>query len=184
MKGIIFTEFLDMVDDKFSVEITEKIISQCDLESDGAYTATGTYSHTEILSLVMTLHKQCGASVQDLCRTFGAHLFQRFSILYPVFFDGHQNAFSFLETVENYIHVEVLKLFPEAKLPSIQGNRLGDDSMEVIYRSHRCLTPVCHGLILGCLDYFDHPATIEVEDLSAGYVGHARFLLCAEDAAA
>jgi len=43
MKGIIFTEFLEMVEDRFSPEIADRIIEAADLPSGGAYTAIGTY---------------------------------------------------------------------------------------------------------------------------------------------
>jgi len=43
MKGIVFAEFLDLVEDKFSIEMAERIIDECDLPSKGAYTTIGTY---------------------------------------------------------------------------------------------------------------------------------------------
>jgi hypothetical protein len=33
MKGIVFTEFLDLVEDKFGLEVLDKIITQSNLES-------------------------------------------------------------------------------------------------------------------------------------------------------
>ena len=45
MKGIVFTEFLEMVEDKFSADMVDDIIDDCDLASGGAYTAVGTYPH-------------------------------------------------------------------------------------------------------------------------------------------
>lgn len=177
MKGVIFTEFLDMVDGVFSLEMTEKIIAQCDLPSGGSYTATGTYDYSEIVRLVTALHKETDMPVQDLCKTYGAHLFSRFTSLYPQFFNDDDTAFTFIERVENYIHAEVLKLYPDAKVPSISCNRLSDDRMEVTYRSHRCLAPVCHGLILGCFSHFSEQVTVEEEDLSDGREGHMRFVL-------
>jgi len=42
MKGIVFTEFLDLVEEKFGMEMVDKIITQSELESEGAYTAVGT----------------------------------------------------------------------------------------------------------------------------------------------
>lgn len=48
MKGIVFTGFLEMVDEVFSPEITECIIESSNLKSGGIYTAVGTYDYTEI----------------------------------------------------------------------------------------------------------------------------------------
>ncbi len=43
MKGIVFTEFLDMVDSVYSPEVVEDIIEASELASAGPYTAVGTY---------------------------------------------------------------------------------------------------------------------------------------------
>ena len=41
MKGIIFTEFIEMVEDKFGFEVADNIITNSNLPSGGAYTAVG-----------------------------------------------------------------------------------------------------------------------------------------------
>lgn len=52
MKGIVFTEFLEMVADKFSADTVDTIIEEADPPSGGAYTAVGTYDFAEMASLV------------------------------------------------------------------------------------------------------------------------------------
>ena len=52
MKGIVFTEFLEMVEQRFSPEIADRLIDESDLPSGGIYTAVGTYEHTEIVTYV------------------------------------------------------------------------------------------------------------------------------------
>ena len=42
MKGIIFTEFMQMVEDRFSIEVAEEIIDAATLPSGGSYTSLGT----------------------------------------------------------------------------------------------------------------------------------------------
>ena len=58
MKGIVFTEFLELVEDKFGLEMVDKIISEAQLESNGTYTTIGTYSFSEMLQLLQNLHLQ------------------------------------------------------------------------------------------------------------------------------
>ena len=48
MKGIVFTEFLDLVEERFGLEMVDAIISQSKLESKGVYTSIGTYSFSEL----------------------------------------------------------------------------------------------------------------------------------------
>jgi hypothetical protein len=40
MKGIVFTAFLEMVEDKFGIEIVDHIISHSDVDSKGVYTSS------------------------------------------------------------------------------------------------------------------------------------------------
>ena len=39
MKGIVFTEFLDMVEARFTPEVADRMITAAALPSDGAYTS-------------------------------------------------------------------------------------------------------------------------------------------------
>ena len=58
MKGIIFTEFLELVEEKFGLGMVDKIISQSELNSGGAYTSVGTYEFSEMLQLNSHLYAQ------------------------------------------------------------------------------------------------------------------------------
>ncbi|TMO53504.1 hypothetical protein CWC18_21130, partial [Pseudoalteromonas aurantia] len=71
MKGIIFTEFMEMVEDRFSEDVAEEIIELADLPSGGSYTSLGTYSHAEVLNLVTCLSQVSGAKIEDLVQAFG-----------------------------------------------------------------------------------------------------------------
>jgi len=52
MKGIIFREFIDMVEAQFSPQMVDDIIQASTLASGGAYTSVGTYPHDEMFQLV------------------------------------------------------------------------------------------------------------------------------------
>ena len=83
MKGIVFTEFLEMVEQKFSPELVDHIVEEAELPSGGVYTTVGTYNHGEMIKLVTCLSKESGISATDLMRVFGEHLFARFSFSTP-----------------------------------------------------------------------------------------------------
>jgi Haem-NO-binding len=51
MKGVVFTEFLEMVEDRFSPEMADRIIEGAELASGGVYTTVGTYDHGEMIQL-------------------------------------------------------------------------------------------------------------------------------------
>jgi hypothetical protein len=177
MKGIVFTEFLEMVESKFSPELADSIIDGADLPSGGAYTAVGTYDHSEMIKLVTSLSKETGIGTAELTRSFGEYMFERFYVLFPKYFEGVDSSFRFLELIENYIHVEVRKLYPEAELPSFECDTSQPGRLCLTYQSTRPFATLAEGLIRGCIAHFREAADIQVEDLSNGTGTAARFLI-------
>lgn len=165
MKGVVFTEFLEMVEDRFGFDVADTIINDSDLASGGVYTAVGTYEHSEMVQLVTHLSKHAGLSVPQLLKVYGNHLFTRFAAGYGQFFEKVDNGFDFLEQIEGYIHVEVRKLYPDAELPSFDTKRLSDNEMEMIYTSERRMSDFAEGLIEGCATHFNEAYEITSEKL-------------------
>ncbi|MFB1036427.1 MAG: heme NO-binding domain-containing protein [Sinobacterium sp.] len=155
MKGIVFTEFMDMVEDVFSVDILEGIIDKSELPNNGAYTAVGTYNHEEIVRMTANLSQAVNIPVATLLEIFGQHLFGRFSKRYPAFFEGVSEPFEFLKNVDNYIHVEVRKLYPDAELPRFYHEQKSESELSMYYLSSRHFEDLAVGLIIGCLKYFN-----------------------------
>ena len=70
MKGIVFTEFLDLVEERFGLEMVDAIISQSKLESKGVYTSIGTYSFSELLQLLQNLQTKTKNTNYELCNLY------------------------------------------------------------------------------------------------------------------
>jgi hypothetical protein len=140
--------------------MVDDIIEASDLPSGGAYTSVGIYDHAEIVALVDALSTRTGAPVPDLVKAFGHHLFGRLSALHPEFVCGIDDALDFLERVDKVIHVEVLKLYPDAMLPRFDTTRDGH-RLQMIYRSPRGMEDLAEGLIKGCLGHFAQELRME-----------------------
>jgi hypothetical protein len=178
MKGIVFREFIAMVESAYSVEVADRIINASNLSSDGAYTSVGTYPHQEMVELVTHLSAETDTSVPDLLYTFGRHLFQRFYLIHPEFVKTQASAFELLRRLDGHIHVEVRKLYIDAELPAFDYEEIGNDEMVFIYRSRRNLADFAQGLIQGCVEHFGESMAIERTDLSDDGTGaHTRFRL-------
>lgn len=177
MLGIVFTEFVDMVADAYSEDMVDDLIEAADLPSEGVYTSVGSYDHHEILTLVTALSARTGIPVPDLVRTFGKHLFGRFQARYGGFFEGVTDCFGLLACVENHIHVEVRKLYPDAELPTFACTQLADGGMEMVYRSNKPFADLAEGLIQGAADHFGESLTIERKALQAGEGVAERFVV-------
>ena len=175
MKGIIFTEFMGLVENAFSLEVLDRIVEEAEVPSGAVYTAVGPYDHRELVSLVVALSKETGVPVPDLVKTYGQHLLGRFVEHYPQFFEGETSTLDFIEKVEGYIHGEVTKLYPEARTPKLHCERHEPGRMSVTYESCRGLADAAEGLILGTAAHFGEDLALSREDLSEGRGQKVRF---------
>jgi Haem-NO-binding len=166
MKGMVFTEFLEMVEAKFSANMVDDILAEAKPASGGAYTSVGVYDHQELVDMVVALSRHSGISVSDLVKTFGRHLFTSFSQNYQRFFENVPDAFSFLHGIDQVIHAEVIKLYPDAKLPKFDCKR-ENDTLYMTYHSDRHLADLAEGLIMGSTEYFGESFDLKRDELDA-----------------
>jgi hypothetical protein len=128
-----------------------------------------------MVQLVVRLSALSGLTLPDLLRVFGEHLFTRFAVRYPEFFEGVTNAFIFLEGIESNIHTEVRKLYPDAELPSFECFLEGQDKLVMDYRSNRGMADLAAGLIRGAAAHFNEKLVINRDDFSNGNGTNVRF---------
>jgi hypothetical protein len=184
VKGIVFTEFLDMVEARFTPEVADRMITAAAVPSGGAYTAIGTYDYHEIIQLVAQLSTLTSIPVPELVHTFGVHLFDRFVTAYPALFAGVTSAFSFLERIENHIRIEVRKLYPDAELPTFTCDTSTPGHLTMLYRSSRPLADLAEGLIAGCIAHFGESILMRRDDIANHHGTHVRFVLTKQDSPA
>src|SRR5688572_7428447 len=135
---MIFTEFMEMVEETSGLEVADQLIERCNLASGGAYTSVGNYDHNELLALVTEYSKISGTPVPDLVRAFGERVFERLCVQHSGrAFARVPACFAFLEGIETYIHAEVRKLYPDAELPRFHCRREGDGRLTMDYTSTR-----------------------------------------------
>lgn len=157
MTGLVFTEFLELVDEQFSFETCEQIIEMSDLPSGGVYTSVGTYQPQEMAALLGNLSELTGIPAPHLLQMFGRPLFRHFVATFPVCFEGITSSLEFLPFVNDYVHMEVRKLYPDADLPTFTCETPRPGTMVMTYRSKTDLPDLAEGLILGCIDHNGEP---------------------------
>lgn len=161
MKGIVFTEFLDYVGEAFGTDVVDDILEDAALVHGGAYTAVGTYPYAEMGALVGALATRVGIPVPVLLERFGSALCRRFAVQFPEFFPAGIGLFGFLASVDNHIHVEVHKLYPDAELPTFALTARGPDAVDFDYDSCRPLEALAEGMIRAASEHFSEPVVIE-----------------------
>ncbi|MDH3382382.1 MAG: heme NO-binding domain-containing protein [Flavobacteriaceae bacterium] len=160
MKGIVFTEFLEMVEQEFGLETVDYILYKSELKSKGVYTSVGTYDFFEMLSLISNLSEKVNIPVQDLIYAYGLYFFNVLHRQHPDIINYYKTPIDLLESIENHIHVEVRKLYPGAELPTFKINKIDDNSMEMTYYSDRSLYMFAKGLIEKTFEHYKKNATI------------------------
>ncbi|TGV00661.1 heme NO-binding domain-containing protein [Flavivirga rizhaonensis] len=165
MKGIVFTEFLDLVEAKFGLEMVDTIISQSELESEGIYTAVGTYKFSEMLQLLQHLSTNTNIEIDDLLLVYAEHFFDVLKQSYPGLLATYKDPIDMLASIENHIHVEVRKIYPDAELPTFEVLDKTDNSLVMVYKSSRAMHHFGLGLMNKTFEHFDSTATIELEKM-------------------
>jgi hypothetical protein len=166
MKGVIFTEFLELVEEKFGLEMVDTIISQSELPSGGVYTAVGTYDFSEMLELVTHLSNNTSISVDDLLLVYAEHLFAVLINFHPDLVKHYKDPMDLLASIENHIHVEVQKIYPDAQLPTFDVVNRTEDSLQMVYKSDKALYMLGKGLMIETFKLFKMPVDIQLEKLN------------------
>ncbi|MCY9870574.1 heme NO-binding domain-containing protein [Vibrio barjaei] len=161
MKGIIFTEFMELVEEKFGLEVLDEVLEMSG--DEGIYTAVGSYDHRDLVKLIVNLSKKTDIAPDTLQQVFGQTVFKALLASIPESASIGQSAstFQFIRHVEDYIHVEVKKLYADAEPPKFHFISETETEMVMDYQSARCMSNVCLGLIEGCATYFGE--TLEVK---------------------
>lgn len=165
MKGIIFTEFIQLVEDKFGLEVLDEVFDMAG--DEGIYTAVGSYDHRDLVKLIVALSKISRVPAEQLQQVFGECMFSSLYNTIPVHaqLKECQSAFQFIRHVEDYIHVEVKKLYPDANPPGFEFLSESETEMVFDYKSVRCMSQVCLGLVKGCAGHFNENITVTTQSV-------------------
>jgi len=177
MKGMIFTELLEMVEATWGPEAVENLLTATPTSTAGAYTAVGNYPAAELVALASTLCRQHNMSMSALQEAFGGRIHTLFTQRYGHFFLRAGGCFNFLQGIENYIHVEVRKLYPDAELPTFTYPHVDATTLVMRYQSQRPLAHFALGLIRASIAHFAEPITVQMELAADGQGTDAVFTL-------
>ena len=135
------------------------------LKSEGAYSRVGLYDYQELIQLLTQAVSETQTDASVLLESFSDHLFMVFKRDYSLFFDGVSTAAEMLKQIDDHIHVEVQKLYPDAQLPSFNYEQQGE-ILILNYTSPRPLAAVAHALVGACLKFFGNNETLINSDIA------------------
>ncbi|GAA6146878.1 heme NO-binding domain-containing protein [Thalassolituus maritimus] len=158
MKGVVFDILRDMIEEKFGLEGWNQLLEKAG--SDGMYLSSESYDDSEMVSLLGAASEMTGIEVPQLLQNFGEFMVGEFYTRFPIFFDNCSGLVDFLKSVDEIVHGEVLKFYPDANLPKFDYDERGD-SLVMIYQSQRKLCYLAEGLMAGSAKHFKQNVEIE-----------------------
>lgn len=152
MKGIIFNLLEQVITEEHGEDAWDVLLESAGL--DGVYTSLGNYPDAQLVKLVHASAAMFKRSPEDVLRLFGTRAIPVLAAKYPVFFEGHVSARTFLRTLNDVIHPEVRKLYPGADVPDFSYPANGNDALTMVYASPRRLCALAEGLITGAAGHY------------------------------
>lgn len=162
MKGFIFTNFLDFVEKSNGLDMVDQMLGECDLASEGVYSAFNSYEFDELVTLLTYVSEKTDISPQILLESFGRFVFPYLIGKHSYIIEKYSNAIDLIAGIENHIHIEVKKLYEDAELPTFNVVEKKEDSLTIIYTSTRGLTYFAIGLMKETLQFFKVKGTIDM----------------------
>lgn len=166
MRGVVFTELIEFVENALGFEVADKMIEMAKLHHSGAYTQGGNYPFDEMQKLLQSLCQITKKEPNELLYIFGEHLFTVLVKLYGRDIEQIGSSLNFIDSVENYVHVEVKKLYPDADLPRFETIKKEENSLTLIYQSNKKLEAFAHGLMVACGRFFNEKLDVNYDVIS------------------
>jgi len=159
VKGII----LNLVEEAIVADHGE-VTWEALLESaqvDGVYTSLGNYADDDLARLLAGGAETLGVDIGDLSRELGRRALAGLAARYPHYLERHASTRSLLLTLDDVIHAEVRKLYPDSSPPDFWcENRDHPTTLVVHYRSQRRLCALAEGMIHGAAAHYGEQVTI------------------------
>ncbi len=156
MKGVIFNLVEEVVTTQFGEQAWDEILDSAG--ADGAYTSLGNYPDVQFAGLIRAMSGRNGRPEREALAWFGRQAMPILAQRYPEFFAAHRGLRSFLLSLNDVIHAEVRKLYPDADVPVFEfetpAGTNAHDPLLIHYRSKRRLCLLAEGFIYGAADCF------------------------------
>lgn len=152
MKGVIFNLLEKVVTDAHGPDMWDDLIE--DAGVDGVYSSLGNYPDGDIEALVGAAAAKTGLSRAEVLHWFGQQAMPILRELYPSLFEGHASSQEFVLSVNEIIHPEVRKLYPDAACPFFHMRRQDGDTVSMRYESGRDMIDLAHGFLDGAASVY------------------------------
>jgi hypothetical protein len=179
MKGILFNVVEDVVTEALSADAWDDVIDAAGV--GGSYTSLASYPDTDLFAIVAAIAAATDLSPDDTYRLAGRLGFKHLARRNPHILQGTDGWQQLIMSLDDIIHPEVRKMYPDAEVPGFATTPVGD-GLRVTYTSRRKLCALAEGLILGGGGWYGHE--LEVEHESCVHRGDATCTMFVREAIA
>ncbi len=165
MRGVVFTELIEFVEENLGFDVSDKMLHDANLKNNGVFTQGGNYEFEEMVKILTSLSNITGKTPNELLEIFGKYLFNQLVKLYGKDI-SNIDILDFIDSVEQYVHVQVKKLYPDVDLPTFETIEKSENHLVMIYKSEKKLDAFANGLMQGCAEYYNQPLKISSEVIS------------------
>lgn len=177
MMGLVFSEFLNYVEQTMSYDMVDKIILKSKIPSGGAYTSLGDYDPQEFFMLLKALSEETGTPTPAILKSFGEYLFVFLANKHVQLAKGKKNIFQFFLELKEKVYAEIKKFYHDAILPEYKFDIVSADKLIISYQSPYPLADLTEGLIRGCIHFYKENMEITREDIPVKHGAKAKFIL-------
>ena len=175
MKGIVFVKFNEFIEELWGEEFWDELLGEAELPSEGIYTTVGSYDDQELFKLIGLIVDKKGISAREAQFAFGKWVFKELYAAAPEGAHVFKDVFEFLNAVQDFIHVEVKKINPDAILPEFTFLSENETSLRFHYLSPRKLCHFCEGIVHGLAEHTGQ--AVRVHQSECEHQGDARCVL-------
>ena len=158
MKGILFNVVQDVVTEALSADAWDDVLDAAGVP--GSYTSLGTYPDTDLAPIVQAIADLADLSFEETLRLAGVLGFKHLARRNPALIDGIGGWRKLISSLDDIIHPEVRKIYPDAEVPGFATVDDGD-ALRVTYTSQRGLCALAHGLMEGAGAWFQGELRVE-----------------------
>src|SRR5690606_25138495 len=166
MKGVVFTEFLEMVEGSYGLGMVDYILQNSDLDSNGIYTSVGTYDFKELITLFSVLSEKVKIKVDDISYNFGKYFFTSLKNTRPQIFEEHDSPEEFLISIEDHVYKQVKDGHPPVKPQTFTIEKNDQDQMIFVYKSTTGLYMFALGFVEKTFEHYNPSFKVTYKTLS------------------
>lgn len=152
MKGIIFNLAEEVMVREHGDAAWDHVLDAAGVS--GSYTSLGSYPDDDLRAILAAAARMLGADEDAVLRHVAEGAMPLLAVRYPRFFTPHDDALSFVLTLNDIIHPEVRKLYPGADVPTFTYRLHGATAVTLVYESSRRLCALAEGFLRGAATHF------------------------------